>query len=141
MLLAPLVALVWFALWHPSTSDAPLPGTWLLAAAVVVGAVLTGATQIGPSRAFAGTLGAGLLGSLLTVIVGAATAGQREIGIASPSVTHAFFGVVAGLAGVLAAATLMPALAGLTVRWRRILAPGAIGVAVAALVVKLLFSP
>jgi hypothetical protein len=140
MLLAPLVALVWFVAWQPATSDSPLPGTWLLAAAVVIGGVLTGITQIGPGRAFAGTLGAGLLGSLLTVIVGGVTAGQRQVGTASPTVTHAFFAVIAGLAGVLAAATLMPALARLASRWRRALAPGAIGVAVAALVVQLLFS-
>jgi len=140
MLLAPLVALVWFVAWQPTTSDAPLPGTWLLAAAVVIGGVLTGVTQIGPGRAFAGTLGAGLLGSLLTVIVGGVTAGQRQVGTASPTVTHAFFAVIAGWAGVLAAATLMPALARLASRWRRALAPSAIGVAVAALVVQLLFS-
>jgi len=140
MLLAPLVALVWFALWQPSTSDAAAPGTWLLAAAVVVGGVMTGVTQIGAARAAAGTLGAGLLGSLLTVIVGAATAGQRQVGVASPTMTHAVFAVVAGLAGVVAAATLMPALARLRSRWRRGLAPGAIGIAVAALVVQLLFS-
>lgn len=140
MLLAPLVALVWFVAWQPATSDAPLPGTWLVAAAVVIGGVLTGVTQIGPGRAFAGTLGAGLLGSLLTVIVGGVTAGERQVGTASPTVTHAFFAVIAGLAGVLAAATLMPALVRLASRWRRALAPGAIGVAVAALVVQLLFS-
>jgi hypothetical protein len=140
MLLAPLVALVWFVAWQPATSDAPLPGTWLLAAAVVIGGVLTGVTQIGPGRAFAGTLGAGLLGSLLTVIVGGVTAGERQVGTASPTVTHAVFAVIAGLAGVLAAATLMPALARLASRWRRALAPGAIGVAVAALVVQLVFS-
>jgi hypothetical protein len=140
MLFAPLVALVWFGLWQPATSDAALPATWLLAAAVVVGGVMTGVTQIGAGRAAAGTLGAGLLGSLLTVIVGAATAGQRQVGIASPTMTHAFFAVVAGLAGVVAAATLMPALARLRSRWRRGLAPSAIGIVVAALVVQLLFS-
>jgi hypothetical protein len=140
MLFAPLVALVWFGLWQPATSDAALPGTWLLAAAVVVGGVMTGVTQIGAGRAAAGTLGAGLLGSLLTVIVGAATAGQRQVGIASPTMTHTFFAVVAGLAGVVAAATLMPALARLRSRWRRGLAPSAIGIVVAALVVQLLFS-
>jgi hypothetical protein len=140
MLLSPFVALAWFAIAPPATSDTPLPGTWLLAAAVVVGGVMTGSTQIGAFRAFAGTLGAGLLGGLLTVIVGAATAGQRQIGTASPTVTHAFVAVVAGLSGALAAATLIPALSRMVPRWRRALAPGAIGVAVASLVVQLLFS-
>jgi len=123
MLAGPLVAWAWFAIAPPASSAAPVAGTWLLAGALVVGAVLTGSTQIG---AF--------------IIVGAAMAGERQLGSASPTVAHGFFAALAGLAGALAASTVAPALARARTRLRRTAAPAAIGVAVAALVLQLLGS-
>lgn len=140
MLFGPLVALGWFALAPPAESLRPLPGTWIVAAALVVGAVTTGSTQLQPAWAFAGTLGAGLFGALLTVIIGFALSTEGSSGVAAPPVVHAVLASVAGLGGALAAATLMPALARGPSRARRGLAPGAIGVAVAAIVVQLVFS-
>ena len=140
MLLGPLVALAWFLLAPPGESLRPLPGTWFVAAALVVGPVATGSTQLRPGWAFAATLGAGLFGALLTVIIGFALSTEGSSGVATPLVVHAVLASVAGLAGALAAATLMPALARGRSRARRGLAPGAIGAAVAALAVQLVFS-
>jgi hypothetical protein len=140
MLAAPIVALAWFWLAAPTGSTRPVAGTWLVAAALVIGAVATGSTQIGPVRAFAGTLGSGLFASLVTVIIGAALAGQRQVGSASPTVAHAVLAAAAGLIGALVASTLAPALAGAASRLRRGLAPAAIGVAVAAVSLQVLFS-
>ncbi len=140
MLAAPIVAGAWFVAAPPSASSEPVAGTWLVAGVLVLGAALTGSTQIGPARAFAGTLGAALFAALVTVIVGVALAGQRQVGVASPSVTHAFLAAVAGLAGALAASTVAPVLSGMRSRLRRIAVPAAIGLAVAALVLRILFS-
>ena len=138
MLAAPLVALLWFWLAPPRDARALLPGTVLLTAVLVVGAVATGATQIGGVRAFAGTLGAALFAALATVIVGAVMAGERQVGAASPSLAHAVIAAVAGLAGALAASTIAPALAEMRSRIGRMAAPGGIGLAVAVLVARLL---
>ncbi len=140
MLAAPLTALGWFWLAAPTASTEPVAGTWLVAVMLVIGAVATGSTQIGPVRAFAGTLGSGLFAALVTVIVGAALAGQRQVGAASPTVAHAFLAAASGLVGAVAASTLAPAFAGATSRARRSLAPAAIGIAVAVLCVQILFS-
>ncbi len=140
MLAAPIVTLAWFWLAAPASSAHPVTGTWLVAAVLVIGAVATGSTQIGPVRAFAGTLGSGLFAALATVIVGAALAGQRQVGAASPTVAHAFLAAMAGLIGAAVASTLAPAFAAAASRPRRILTPSAIGVAVAALSVQILFS-
>jgi hypothetical protein len=140
MLLGPAVALAWFLVAPPGESLRPLPGTWIVAAALVVGAVATGSTQLHPAWAFAGTLGAGLFGGLLTIIFAFVLSPEGRTGVATPMVVHAVLASVAGLAGALAAATLMPALARGRSRARRGLAPGAIGLAVAALVVQLVFS-
>lgn len=140
MLAAPLVAVGWFAVAPPVATERPLAGTWVVAGALAAGAVLTGSTQIGPVRAFAGTLGAGLFAALVTVIVGAVLAGERQVGVASPTLAQAFMAGVAGLAGALAASTVAPAVAGARSRLRRLAAPGAIGVAVAVLVLRLLVS-
>lgn len=141
MLAGPLVALGWFVLAPPLQSDRPAPGTWLVAASLAAGAALTGATQLGASRALAGTLGAALFGALAMVILGVALAGQRQLGAASPTLVHAAVGALAGLAGALAVAAPSAALA---VRLRR-QARGAIvipsAVAVSLLVVPLLLSP
>lgn len=138
MLAPPIVALLWFWIAPPRTGAGQLPATTLLAAAVVLGGVVTGATQIGAVRAFAGTLGAALFGALATVIVGAAMAGERQVGAASPSLAVAFGGAVAGLAGALAASTIAPSLAPAASRLRRGLAPAGIGLIVAVVVARLL---
>jgi hypothetical protein len=140
MLAAPLLALAWFAVARPTATDRPLAGTFLVAATVVAGGVMTGATQIGPVRAFAGTLGAALFAGLATIVVGAAMAGERQVAAASPTLAQAFGATVAGLAGALVAATLMPTFARATTRLRRGLAPAAIGIALSAVVVRLLLS-
>lgn len=138
MLAGPIVALLWFVIAPPASGDRLLPGTVLLAAAVVVGGLVTGVTQIGPVRVFAGTLGAALFAALVVVIVGAALAGERQVGSASPSLGHAFVAAAGGLAGALVAAFVAPALAGVRAWGRRILIPGVVGVVVAFGVAQLL---
>jgi hypothetical protein len=140
MLLGPLVAIAWFTTVPPDETARALPGTWMLAAALVVGAVATGSTQLEPVWAFAGTLGAGLFGALLTIVVGFVVVPATGAGVASPPVVHAVLASIAGLTGTLAASTLMPALARGRSRARRGLAPGAIGLAVTVLVLQLIFS-
>lgn len=140
MLAGPAFAFLWFWLLPPLRSDGPIAGTFLLAAALVAGAVLTGSTQIGPARSFAGTLGGALFGAVLTVAVGAALAGERQADVASPTLVHGFVGGMAGLVGALVASTLMPTFSRISARARRGFVPGAIGVAIAAIVVRLLFA-
>ena len=139
MLIAPLVALAWFWLGAPRTSSAPLPGTWAVALALVVGASAVGGTQIGGLRAFTGTLGSALFAALLTVVVGLVTAGERQFGVASPTVAHAFAAAVAGLIGSLAASGVAPVYARSPSRPRRIILPAVLGSAVAVAVLPALF--
>jgi hypothetical protein len=142
MLAGPLVALVWFLVAPPASAGEPSPATWLVAGALVAGAALTGATQMGPIWAFAGTLGAGLFGAVRTILVAAVVSPGRAVGLGgSPTVGHAFVAGIAGVAGALAASTLIPALSRIPSRFRRIAVPAAIGIAVSAIVVQLLFSP
>lgn len=130
MLAAPVVALAWYAVAAPHDGTRLAAGTWAVAAALVVGAAAAGATQIGRLRAFTGTLGAALLGAVLVVAAGAVTAGERQLGSASPTVAHSLAGALAGLAGALPAAVA----AGLTARsWPR-LGRGALAVALGVLV-------
>lgn len=138
MLAAPIVAVAWFWIAPPRDAGELLPGTLAVAAAVVLGGVVTGATQIGGVRAFAGTLGAALFGALGAVIVGAVVADERQFGAASPTLAHAFVGAVSGLLGALAASTVAPALAAMPSRAGRMLAPAGIGLAVAIVVARLL---
>jgi hypothetical protein len=138
MLAPALLGLGWFVLAPPFTSDDPVPATWLLAAALVAGAVVTGATQTGPAWSFAATLGSGLFGGLLTLLLATAVS-PEPAGIATPILVHAFVAGMAGVAGALVAATLMPTFSRMPSRARRGLAPGAIGIAVSALLVMLLF--
>jgi MFS family permease len=137
MLAAPLTALLWFWLARPTTS-APSGMTWILAAVLVSGASLTGSTQIGRARAFAGTLGAALFGALATVIVGLVLAGERQVGSASPTLAQAFVAGMSGLAGAVAASVLALALARQRARLIRFVPPALIGSVVALLIVGLL---
>ncbi len=138
MLAGPLAALAWLALARPATSHALLPGTVTIALALVAGAVLTGSTQLGRSWAFAGTLAAGLFGALATVVAGSALAGERLVGVASPTVALSVGAAIAGVAGALAAAITAFAVGRRVARRRRWLPPGIVGVAVAAIVAGLL---
>jgi hypothetical protein len=139
MLAAPAVALGWFALLPPATATQPLPATWLVAALLATGAAIVGSTQIGALRAFTATAAAALFAALATVIVGAVTAGERQVGEASPTLAQAVAAGLAGLAGAAAAAGLNPLLAGVGSRLRRAALPAAVAAAVSALVVPLLF--
>jgi xanthine/uracil permease len=112
--------------------------TWILATVLVAGASLTGSTQIGRTRAFAGTLGAALFATLATVIVGVVLAGERQVGSASPTLAQAFVGGMSGLAGAAAASVLAPALARQRARVMRFLPPAVMGSVVALLIVGLL---
>ena len=139
MLLGPGLALAWFVAARPSAGD-PEPGTWLLAGGVAAGAVLTGATQRGGLRAWAATIAAALFAALVVVIVGAALSGERLADVASPTVSHAFGAAASGLGGAVAASPLAALLASAPARWPRVLAPGGVAVAVAALLVGLLMA-
>jgi hypothetical protein len=130
MLAAPAVALAWYLVAAPRTSTQLSPGTWAVAVTLAVGAAAAGGTQIGRLRAFTGTLGAALLGALLVVIAGAVTAGERQVGSASPTLAHSLAAALAGLSGALPAAVLGAVTAG---SWRR-LPRGAAAAAVGALV-------
>jgi hypothetical protein len=139
MLLAPLCAAAWFWLAAPESATEPMPGTWIVAGALAMGAALTGATQIGALRSFTAAAAAALFAALATVIVGVAAAGTRQVGEASPTLAHAVAAGLAGLAGASAAASLGPALASVRNRAQRVAVPALVGIAVAGVVVPLLF--
>ncbi len=139
MLAAPAVALAWYALAPPQESTRLAPGTWAVAMSLVVGAAAAGGTQIGRLRAFTGTLGAALLGALLVVVAGAVSAGERQLGTASPTLAHAVAASLAGLAGASPAAALGAFTAGSWSRLRRAAAAAALGVVVTAAVLPTLF--
>ena len=137
ILASPILATGWFLLAPPSEPGL-LPGTWIVAAALAMGAALTGSTQIGPLRAFTATLGAGLLGALVLVVVGTSVTGQPTPADDAPNASQAIRAAAAGLAGVLAASAIAPLLASLRSRVRRFAVAAMIGGAVALLVVPLL---
>lgn len=128
MLLAPVVAFAWFVVARPSEA-APLPLTWILAAALATGAALTGASQGSAAWAFAGTLGAGLFGALATVLIGLALAGGRQVEVASPTLVHAFLASVYGVIGAILASAVAARAADWKSRWRRAAMAAAVGVA------------
>jgi hypothetical protein len=99
MLAAAAVTVAWFAIAPPSQGVQSLPATYLVAIAVAAGASATGATQQGVARAATATLGAGLFGSLVVIMVGVIMAGERQVGVASPTLSHAFGAAVGGTAG------------------------------------------
>lgn len=111
MLIGPIVAAAWFLAAPPSNGDVALPGTFLVAAMLAAGAAATGATQIGVTRAWTATLGAGLFGALAVVVAGVVTAGERQVDVASPTLSHAFAAAVAGLAGAAVASLIAGAVA------------------------------
>jgi hypothetical protein len=138
MLAAPAVALSWFWVAAPSASTRAAPGTWLVAAALVAGGVLTGATQQGRLRAFTGTLATGLFAALGTVVIGLLTAGERQVGAFSPTLAHAFAAALAGTVGILAAAPLAARFEGGPFPVR-VVGPATVGIGLTLLAVPLLF--
>jgi len=134
MLGAPAVAVGWYALDAPRDATQLALGTWAVAAVLVVGAAAAGATQIGRLRAFTGTLGAALLGAVLVVAAGAVTAGERQLGSASPTVAHSLAAALAGLAGSLPASVAAGLVAQRISRLQRGTLAGLIGALVTATV-------
>lgn len=139
MLAAPALALGWYVAGPPVASARPLFGTWVVALALVVGASVAGGTQIGRLRAMTGTVGAALLGALLVVAVGAVSAGERQVGSASPTLAHAVAAALAGLAGAGPAAALGGFTAGSWSRPRRAIGAAVLGALVTAAVLPSLF--
>jgi hypothetical protein len=135
MLVAPLVAVAWFVVAPPDANHPAVAGTWLVAAALAAGAVVTGATQQGVARSWTATVAAALFAGLVVIVIGVAMAGERQVGSASPTVAHAFGAVVAGLVGALTASLVAAFVAQTTSRWPRLLVPGAVAVVVALVLV------
>jgi hypothetical protein len=102
MLAAAIVAVAWFAIAPPTQGVQAGLATYVVALALAAGASATGATQQGVARAATATLGAGLFGSLVVIIVGVVMAGERQVGVASPTLSHAFGAAVGGTAGAVA---------------------------------------
>ena len=139
MLVAPAVALGWFAIAPPHDVTRALAGTWAVAMALSLGAAAAGGTQLGRLRAFTGAVGAGLLAAVVVVGAGAITAGERQLGSASPTLAHAIAAAAAGTAGAVAAGVVGAAIAGSVARLPRGLAAGAVGALATALVLPRLF--
>jgi len=116
MLAGPIVALGWFVVGPPADAARAQPATYLVSVALMAGAAATGATQVGAARAGTATLGAGLFGALVLIVLGVVTAGERQVGAASPTLAHGFVSAVSGLAGAAAAAVIAAMVARLHLR-------------------------
>jgi hypothetical protein len=119
MLAGPIVALGWFVASPPADPARAQPATYLVSVALMSGAAATGATQVGAARAGTATLGAGLFGALVIIVLGVVTAGERQIGAASPTLAHGFAAAVSGLAGAATAAVIAAIVARLHLRLGR----------------------
>ncbi len=139
MLAAPALALAWFGLDPPADAAHPIAATWTVALVLAVGAAAAGGTQLGRLRAFTGTLGAALLAALLVVVAGAVTAGERQVGSASPPLAHAVAAALAGIGGASPAAALGAFTAGSWSRLRRGIASAALGAVVTLAILPSLF--
>ena len=137
MLAGPIAAAAWFLVAPPVAGGAQL-ATYVVAALLAVGAAGTGATQIGTTRAWTATLGAGLFGALVIVALGAIMAGERQVGSASPTLEHAVTAVIGGLAGTVDAAIVAAVMAGVGSRLLRFLSGGLSGGVIAVIVVAVL---
>lgn len=138
MLAAPMVTLAWFLADRPTDAASPEPATYLVAGLLAAGASATGATQLGAARALSATLGAGLFGALVVIVLGVVSAGERQVGTASPTLSHAFAAGVAGAAGALDAALVAGAVARVRSRLVRFVPAFVSGVVIALFVVALL---
>lgn len=141
MLAGPLLTLGWFVAAPPTTAEAATPLTLAAAAAVAAGSAATGATQLGVARAWTATLGAGLFAGLAVIILGVVTAGERQAGVASPTLGHAVAAAFGGLAGAAGAAAVAAVVARLGSRIVRFGAAVAVGVVAAAAAVGALLPP
>jgi hypothetical protein len=135
MLAGPIATLAWFIAAPPTGSHPALPATYLVAALMTGGAAATGATQLGGARAGTATLGAGLFAGLVVIILGVVAADERQVGIASPTLAHAFGAAVAGVAGAGVAALIAAVVARLRSRLVRLLPALVAGLVVAVLAV------
>ena len=135
MLAAPVAALGWFVVAPPVQAGQALPLTFLVAVVLAAGAAATGATQQGIARAATATLGAALFASLVVVILGAATSGERLVGTASPTLAHAAAASIGGVAGAAAGSVVAGLVARLGPRPIRFLLALVAGSAGAVLVV------
>ena len=140
MVAAPLAAATWLLVSPPERIAPAEPGTWILAGLLAAGGVLTGATQLGGWRAFAGTGGAALFAAVATVAV-ATSLGARSPDGSSPALAHAMAAGIGGVAGAFAVAPLMALFATRRSRVRLTAAPLALGSAVAIIGAALLMSP
>ena len=138
MLAGPIIALGWFVAAPPLDAGRALPATYVVAGILAAGAAATGATQLGLARAWTATLGAGLFGALVVIVLGVVTAGERQIGAVTPTLGHAVASTVAGLAGAGAAAAVAATVAGLRSRIMRFLPALLAGVVVAAIATGML---
>jgi hypothetical protein len=137
MLAGPLVALGWFAFAPPSGTDV-VPATYLVAATLAAGAAITGATQQGVARAWTATLGAGLFGALVVIVIGVVAAGERVVGSAPPTIAQAFTAGLAGLAGTGFASVASTSVASARSRAVRLTVPLAVGAVGAVAATRLL---
>lgn len=135
MLAGPLAAFAWFVIAPPTQGVAALPATYIVAAALAAGSAATGATQLGVARAWTATLGAGLFGALVVIILGVVMAGERQVGSATPTLAHAFGGALGGLAGAAAAALAAAVTARRYRRPMRFVIALVVGLAVSLLIV------
>lgn len=140
MLAAPLAAAGWFLLWPPRDVGPAEVGTWVLAVLLAAGGVLTGITQRGSWRAFAGTAGAALFAGVAMVAVAASIGGRMADGV-SPALSHATAAAVGGVVGAFAASPLMALFATHRSRIRLTAVPLALGSCAAIAVAALLMSP
>jgi hypothetical protein len=127
MLAGPIVAFAWFAVARPTSAEA-VPATFLVAAAIAAGGAVTGATQQGVARAWTATLGAGLFGALVVVVLGVVMAGDRAVGSAPPTVAQSVSAALAGLGGTVAASIAAAGVASSPPRAARIAVPTSVGV-------------
>ncbi|MDQ3691919.1 MAG: hypothetical protein M3406_18170 [Chloroflexota bacterium] len=141
MLAGPIVALAWFVTGPPTSIASALPATYLATGFLTGGAAATGATQLGAARAGTATLGAGLFGALVVIVVGVITAGERQVGAASPTLAHGFAVAASGLAGAGMAAMIAAAVARVHLRLVRFVIALLVGLAVSVATVTLLLPP
>jgi hypothetical protein len=131
ILAGPIATFAWFTVAPPRDGSAALPLTYLVAALLAGGSAATGATQLGRARAWTATLAAGLFAALAIVVLGVVTAGERQVGVASPTLAHGFAAALGGLGGAAAAALVAGIAAALGSRLLRFLPALGVGAMVA----------
>lgn len=139
MLAGPIAVLAWFLVAPPARAIEEEPVALAAAAVLAAGAAITGATQLGTSRAWTATVASALFAALVVVILGVVFASERQVGSASPTVSHAVATAVGGLAGAAVAAALAAPLAALRSRPLRAVPAAIVGAAVGAFTTGALF--